>query len=180
LLHAPPEGGIREIAAELLHVEAERGSHFEKHAFVERQLVSVDRIVHFPESTLAVRRLRPDGHELGAGVRALVREMAEDIGHPVPEGMAQAVEHVPQAPAVGAEVVAVDEDRKAIIAAITATDVIPRTIDRANQTTLVGLCAHAVPSSSRVTLHELLGIQAPCKKSRRTRATSPGNRRCSA
>lgn len=148
----PPQGGILQVALEALHIEAERSRDLAQGLLVDRRLARVERVVHFPEAPLAAGGLRPDGHELGARVGALVRKMPEYVDHALAQRAPQALEHVPQPPAVGAKVVTVNEDREQTARGITATDVVLSWIDRPQEPMFASWRAHGWCWRRRVTV----------------------------
>ena len=73
----------------------------------------------------------------------LVGEMAEHIGDAIAQSMAQTLDHAAQAPAVRAEVVAVDQQGHGVAAA--AAHVVAAGIDRAPQSQTDPRRAHHGP-----------------------------------
>ena len=100
--------------------------------------------MHLPVATLAGGGFRSDGQELRAGMGALIRKMPEHVGHSLAQRVAQPIEDEPQAPAIRAEEIAVDQDRELRLRAIPATDVVPSWIDWPQEPAFVTSCAHGV------------------------------------
>ena len=74
----------------------------EKLGAPDGELVIEDGVVHLEEAPLERRGLRCPRREVRAGVRALVREVAEYVDEPVAEHLAKPAHHGAKATAIGA------------------------------------------------------------------------------
>ena len=128
--------GVGEIAFEAVHVEADRAGGIEHVLARKRRLASIERVVHVEEAALPCGRFRRLGGELRPGVGVLVGEVAEDVGQALAQRLAQAGEHAAKAPAVGAQVVAVDQYANPIVGFAVPAHVIALEVDRTPQSEL--------------------------------------------
>src|SRR5215210_5594058 len=105
LLDAPARVIGVYIPLKALHIETERARELEHVIRGQRRLVLIEPVVHVPEAILFCGRFRRPSKEFGARMRALVREVTEDIRESFAEGSLQLRDDTPQAPAIGAEIV---------------------------------------------------------------------------
>ena len=103
-----PHGGALEVALEARHVHAERAGEVRYLRLADRRLLLVEPVVQLPEAPLFSRRFGRAREQLGARMRPLVGEVAEHVGETLAERLAQAQDHRPQTPAIGTEVVGVE------------------------------------------------------------------------
>ena len=92
--------------------------------------------MHLPETGLFPGGLRRPSEELRAGMRAFVREMPEDIGELLPEGLPQSGDHRPKPTAIRTEIVAINHHLDAV-GGVAAADVIAATLDRTQKRRLL-------------------------------------------
>ena len=88
--------------------------------------------MHLPEAPLTCRGLRGARRHLGAGVCAVVREVAEHVDEAITKRLAEPLEHVAEAPAVGAQEVLVGDDDGGEIV-LHAADVVARAVEGPQQ-----------------------------------------------
>jgi hypothetical protein len=95
-----------------------------------------------PEAALASGRLRPEGHQLGARVSALVRKITIGVGKPFAEGVSQPLQHVDQPSTIGAEEVAIQYYGDPSGMSLAATSVVAPRVDRTQKSELLRPGAH--------------------------------------
>jgi len=96
--------------------------------FCQRRRALVEFVVHLPEASLPGGRLGGPGRELRARVGAFIREMAEHIGKAIAHGVLQPFDDVSQPSAIGAEIVAPDQQGSRV-AALRAADMVAVGVD---------------------------------------------------
>ena len=92
-------------------VKTELARKFEEHVFGNRGLAGIYAVVHLPELALPRRGLGGTRDELGSRVCVLVGEVPEREHKAIAQRFAQLTEHRNEAPAIGAEEVAIQHHR---------------------------------------------------------------------
>jgi hypothetical protein len=99
----------------------------------ERELLIPEPVVQIPEAPLLARGLRCPRDPLRAGVRPLVRKMAEGDPQAPSEHLAQLLEDWTKPTAIGAQKIAVEDDAHHPVAGIATAHVIATTLDRSQK-----------------------------------------------
>ncbi len=94
--------------------------------------------MHFPKASLFRRGFRSTRYECRARMGSFVREMTKDVYQALAERLPQPRNHKAQAPAIGAQIVAIDDDAYDAARCIAAAHMIARMIDGALEPGLSG------------------------------------------
>jgi hypothetical protein len=105
-----------EVAFEAARIEAGRLCELEELGAPDGELVIEERVVHLEEAPSKRRGFGRPRREVGAGVRVLVRKMAEDVDHAIAERLTELAHHGAKAPTVGAKEILIADDEHRLVA----------------------------------------------------------------